>query len=84
MAPFAYIVLAIIIAIQAATAQRFNDPYTLPAVTIESSNGTCPNDEVTDRAINNIRGDIEEQLRKLRRYVCIQLLNRPIQDECMR
>ena len=81
MAPFAYFVLAIIIAVQAATAQRFNGPYTLPAVTIESSNGTCPNDEVTDRAINNIRRDTEEQLRKLTRYVCIQLL---IQDECMR
>ena len=73
MAPFAYFVLAIIIAVQAATAQRFNDPYTLPAVTIESSNGTCPNGEVTDRAINNIRRDTEQQLRKLTRYVCIQM-----------
>ena len=80
---FASFVLAIIIAIQAATAQRFNDPYTLPAVTIESSNGTCPNDEVKERVIDSIGGDIEEQLRNLVRKVCrsIQLLNRPILDE---
>ena len=52
--------LSAIIAIQAATAQRFNDSSILPAVTIESSNGACPSDEVTERVINSIREDIEE------------------------
>ena len=54
--------LSTIIALQAATAQRFNDSSILPAVTIESSNGTCPSDEVTVRVINSVREAIKEQL----------------------
>lgn len=63
--------LSTIIALQAATAQRFNDSSILPAVTIESSNGTCPSDEVTERVINSVREDIKEQLRNLTRSVRI-------------
>lgn len=70
---FAHSVLAIqILAVQAATAQLFNDTYTYPAVIIESSNGACPN-EVTERIINNIRRNNEERRRNLTRNVCIAI-----------
>ena len=67
---FAHSVLAIqILAVQAATAQLFNDTYTYPAVIIESSNGACPNEMI----INNIRRDNEERRRNLTRNVCIAI-----------
>jgi len=63
-----YFILTIVL--QTTTAQRFNESYILPAVTVESSNGACPSDEVSERVINSIREDIEEQLRNLTRRVC--------------
>ena len=69
---FPYPILAIILTVQAATAQHFNDTYTFPAVIVESSNGACPN-EVTERIINSIRRQNEERVRNLTLNVCIAI-----------